>query len=154
MDGQDDLLTRMLRGLPHARALDLGVISAAGGVAVLTAPYDARLVGDPATGVIHGGVVTSLLDTCCGVAVLTSARDLKSTATLDLRIDYMRPAKPGCAVTARAEVYRAGRTVAFVRATAWDEDEGDPVAAAAGAFMIERTGDGDAAPAAGGEGAP
>jgi uncharacterized protein (TIGR00369 family) len=133
------LLTEMLRGLPHARALNLGVLSAEGGVAALTAPYDDRLVGDPATGVIHGGVVTTLLDTCCGVAVLTCAPDLRSTATLDLRIDYMRPAKPGLAVTARAEVYRAGRTVAFVRATAWDETDADPVAAAAGAFMIERS---------------
>jgi uncharacterized protein (TIGR00369 family) len=138
MPDHDDLLTTMLQGLPHARALNLKVISAAAGVGVLSAPYDPRLVGDPATGVIHGGVVTTLLDTCCGVAVLTCADDLRSTATLDLRIDYMRPARPGLPVTARAEVYRAGRTVAFVRATAWDEAEGDPVAAAAGAFMIER----------------
>jgi uncharacterized protein (TIGR00369 family) len=140
MSDHDDLLTTMLQGLPHARALNLQVVSAASGASVLSAPYDPRLVGDPATGVIHGGVVTTLLDTCCGVAVLTCAADLRSTATLDLRIDYMRPARPGRAVTARAEVYRAGRSVAFVRATAWDEAEGDPLAAAAGAFMIERKG--------------
>jgi uncharacterized protein (TIGR00369 family) len=132
------LLERMLAGLPHARALGLSLVDSGPSVAVLHAPFDDRLIGDAATGVIHGGVVTTLLDTCCGVAVLLAPARPITTATLDLRIDYMRPARPRSGVTARAECYRAARQIAFVRAVAWDEDPADPVASAAGAFMIVR----------------
>lgn len=124
--------------IPHAHALGVTLTDIGEGSATLTMPYDLRLVGDPRTGVIHGGAVSALLDTCCGAAVMSHPEAPAGTATIDLRIEYMRAAKPGQTITATAECYHITRNVAFVRASARDEEDGIPVAAASGSFTVER----------------
>ena len=123
--------------LPYCEALGLSLGKIGPGRAELSLPYRADLVGDPATGVLHGGAVSALMDTTCGAAVMSHPEAGLATATLDLRIDYMRGAAPGQAVRARAECIHLTRTIAFVRATAHD-DRDDPVAMATGAFTVER----------------
>ena len=98
------------------------------GHAHLSVPYDERLVGDPQTGVLHGGVITALLDSASGSAVLSAGQNPMVTATLDLRIDYMRPATVGQTVHATAECYRMTRSIAFTRAVAYHTDPDDPIA--------------------------
>ena len=126
-----------INALPFARALAMRVEALGDGRAEISMPWDPRFVGDPATGVIHGGAVSALMDTCGGAAVM-SYPGASTTATIDLRIDYMRAATPGQRITARAECYHVTRNVAFVRATAHDEDAANPVATAAGAFTFDR----------------
>jgi uncharacterized protein (TIGR00369 family) len=124
--------------LPYARALGLEMHGLGPGWAELAMPYRADLVGDPATGVMHGGAVSALMDTTCGGAVMSHPDAGVATATLDLRIDYMRGAQPGQTVRARAECIRVTRTIAFVRATAHDDDPDTPIATASGAFTVSR----------------
>jgi uncharacterized protein (TIGR00369 family) len=121
---------------PQAQALGFQFISAQAGRGSIAAAWREDLVGDPDTGVIAGGVVTSLLDHTCGLAITSLATGPFSTATLDLRIDYMRAAAPRAGVTAEAHCYKLTRTIAFVRAEAWDVDRSDLIATAQAAFVI------------------
>jgi len=133
----NSMAERFIAMLPHARALGLRLEDVGPGRATLSMAWDPRLVGDPKSGVIHGGAVSALMDTCGGTAVY-SLPEAEGTATIDLRIDYMRPATPGQRITATATCYHVTRMVVFVRAVATDEDGDRPVATATGAFTIER----------------
>ena len=126
----------MIASVPLNAALGLTVVDFDLGVAVVRLPYRAELVGNPVTGVLHGGAVTALMDATCGLAVFMKMEAPTRIATLDLRIDYLKPATPPKDVLARAECYKLGRQVAFVRATAYHDDLGDAIASAAGTFVV------------------
>ncbi|MEP1765454.1 MAG: PaaI family thioesterase [Sulfitobacter sp.] len=128
---------QFIQALPHAVMLGMQPEEMGEGEAAISMAYKADLVGDPVTGVIHGGAVSALMDTCCGAAVMCHPENAGGTATIDLRIDYMRAATPGQTITARATCYHITRSVAFVRAVALDEDADNPVATATGAFTVE-----------------
>ena len=74
-----------------------------------------------------------MLDNLAGMAVVSTLDEFKSTATLDLRIDYMRPAEKGLKIIGEAECYHVTRTVASIRASAFNEGSDKIIAAATGA---------------------
>lgn len=126
----------MMQWTPHGRALGLEVISLEGGKVRGLARYKPEFVGDPETGVIAGGVITTFLDQLCGMATVLAMREPSVVATIDLRIDYMRAAEPGRDVLAEAFCYKIGRNVAFVRAVAFEETPDNPIAHATATFMV------------------
>lgn len=118
------------------RDLGFEIVSIGNGVCVAKIPYRVELIGDPLTGVLHGGVVTSLLDSAGGAAVLSALQTPMALATLDLRIDYLRPSAPGKPVLGRVECYKATKHVAFTRGFAYDESESDPLASMSATYML------------------
>ena len=132
-----ELVRHFTEAIPYSKALSMRLDELGEGDAVISMPQDDRFVGDPATGVIHGGAVFALMDTTGGAAVMSHPDAPVVTATLDLRIDYMRAATPGQRIVCRAECYHVTRSVAFMRAWAHDDDEDNPIATATGAFTAD-----------------
>ncbi len=126
--------------IPHNKALGIEVIGVRRGHGSMKLPYDKKLIGNPETGVLHGGAITALLDACSGMAVATMLSKPSPFATLDLRIDYVRPATPGKEVIAEAECFKVTSNVAFTRAFAHHGDSNDPIASATGTFMLATKG--------------
>ena len=103
----------------------------------------AFIIAALALGALFGGAVTTLLDHIGGSAVFSAlmregANNVTSIATLDLRIDHVRPSRRGAILTARANCYRVTSTVGFVRGAAFETDEADPVATLQAAYAINR----------------
>jgi len=128
--------------VPHNAALGLKLIEAKRdpAVAVIRLPWSEQLVGNPETGVLHGGAITTLLDATSGASVFFKLREPIPIATLDLRVDYLKPATPRADVFARVECFKTTHNIAFVRGVAYQADPEDPIATATGTFMLQTKG--------------
>ena len=124
--------------VPHNKALGFAIVEASFDPSFIVAklPFDERLVGHPDSGLLHGGVVTTLLDSAGGAAVYLKLGGPTPIATLDLRIDYLKPAAGRIAVLARAECLKLTRNIAFVRMSAYHDDASDPIALGTATYMI------------------
>jgi len=131
-----DLLPQLASGASHTHALGFAFESAEGDRVRIRVPWRGDLVGDPDTGVIAGGLVTTLLDHVGGLAVWLKIGTYQPIATLDLRVDYMRAARPRADLLAEARCFKLTSSIAFVRAWAFEDDPKDPVAAAQAAYVL------------------
>lgn len=122
---------------PLMRELGYRITQVEPGMVEAMLPFSEDLVGDPVSRVIHGGAVTTLLDTTGGAAVLAALREPVAIATLDLRIDYLHGSAEGLDMHARVECYRLTKDVAFARGFAYDRDADDPVASMAATYMVK-----------------
>lgn len=135
----DELTTQIKAIVPnlnHCKVLGIDVVDVNIGQLKLVLPYSEAIIGNPDTKVIHGGALTTLMDTACGFAAVCALDEPGIAPTLDLRIDYMRPAEPGKAVIGDAEAYHVTKNVVFARGTAYHEGEKDkPIAHCTASFM-------------------
>lgn len=129
----------MVKHTPYAIALGMTYVSSSeDGRGTILLPWRADICGADGTDILAPGAVTALIDHACGLAIMAGFGLAAQPATLDLRIDHMRPAKPRMSVTCAAHCYKATRTIAFLRAEAWDVSEDDPIATAQAAFILNR----------------
>jgi uncharacterized protein (TIGR00369 family) len=128
-------LMERLRTYGHGGALGITYVDHGADWCALALPYDERLVAGP-NGILASGPIVSLMDMATSMSLWIRLGRFRPQATLDLRVDYLRPARPGQTITGRGECYGATRSVGFVRGTAHDGDPADPVAHVSGTFMF------------------
>ena len=126
----------LARRVGHGKALGIEYRDSGPNWMELALPWREELVGVPETGVMASGVIVSLLDTAGGAAVWMKLGQFVPIVTLDLRIDYMRPALKGETVIARCECVKMTRQVAFIRGVAHGVDSERPIAHSASTFML------------------
>lgn len=113
------------------------------GRALTHMPFRPELVGDTSRPALHGGVLSLLADGTAGAALATLGSYGDRMSTIDLRIDYLRPASPAD-VWAEAQVVRMGGRVGVARVviSQLDEDgQRQEVANCTTVYSVRRRGD-------------
>jgi uncharacterized protein (TIGR00369 family) len=134
-DFYDMLRRTYATSVPHVGELGIELIRVDGRAVEARLPSKPEFLGDVEHQLIHTGVVTTLIDSICGLALIAHIGKPTRIATLDLRVDYLRPSRPGKDLNCRAECYRLTEQIAFLRAEVWQNDPATPVASGMGAFM-------------------
>lgn len=130
-----EFVNYMLTRVRHCELIGMRALEASPQHILLELPYDERLIGDPETGTLHGGALTALMDSACGLAAQLALERIEVCPTLDLRIDYMTAATPRQPVFGRAEAYRVTDDVIFARGSAWQRQDRRPIAHCVATFM-------------------
>ena len=126
---------RFLSALRHCQVLKMQVQDLDENGVTLLLPYSPSIVGNPQTGAIHGGAITTLMDTTLGMATLCVLPEFEVCPTLDLRIDYMSPGVADKDVFGHAHCYKVSRDVIFIRGSAYQDDPEQPIAQVVGTYM-------------------
>ena len=122
--------------IPWGNRLGLELVSIGDGLSSLRVGWREELADDDET--LATGVLTSLIDQACGVAVMSRLGRRLAISTLNLKVDHVRSAEARCPATAWAHCYDATEHRAFVRTEVWDTDPSHLIATAQGVFSINR----------------
>ena len=130
--------------IPFNRVLGLKVDSLDPAAPRLRFDMRPELVGNPVRQILHGGVISAVLDVAGGLAIAlaslagnteaTSRRDFPNIGTIDLRIDYLRPGR-GKYFVATGRVVRLGGRVAVVHMELVN-DTGEQIATGSAAYIV------------------
>jgi len=101
-----------------------------------------HILQDTQASCVHGGAITATLDNACGWCIRTHSQYENGTsmATLDLRVDFIRPAVPELDIMVMAECYAIQQNMAYVKAVAYQTSMHDPVAKSLATFMLDTLG--------------
>lgn len=135
MSEQQDRLDAAMARIPYVRFLGLRC-ELAGDEMTAILPSSEHLIGNTSIPAIHGGVVGAFLELTALAQLIIREPARRQPRTIDMTIDYLRPARGGLTTYARADVRKLGRRIASVHVEAWQDTRANPVAALRGHFML------------------
>jgi uncharacterized protein (TIGR00369 family) len=112
MTGWDPEVIRELmeEHIPFNKHLGLKALKLSAEEVVLCLPFQPHLIGDPLRPALHGGTISTLIDTAGGAVAFMNVSDGERVSTVDLVVDYLRPG-PAADIIARARIVRRGNRV-------------------------------------------
>ncbi len=123
---------------PLFNAFGIDVVAVANAKAEMTMPFSETLADG--RGALHRGTLVTLLDTTCGLAIFSALGSLRPIATIDLRVDYLRPIPAGSGLRAVVECIDRTDSVAFIAGRGYALDNKTPLATVTGSFAIDTLG--------------
>ena len=132
---QQERLDAALARIPYVKFLGLRC-ELAGDEMTGILPFSPHLIGNTSIPAIHGGVVGAFLELTALAQLIIREPARRQPRTIDMTIDYLRPARGGLTTYARADVRKLGRRIASVHVEAWQDARANPVAALRGHFML------------------
>lgn len=120
--------------IPHCRWLKIYGDSSSD-EPVISVDWRDELLESPKTGNIHGGVITTLVDMASACTLAALFQQFETTATLDMRIDYLMQPVPDQPIHVRAHCYRQEGSIAFIRSHCFQNDETWPFALGMSTFI-------------------
>jgi len=128
--------------IPFNKFLGISVEDALEGLVRLQLPFRPELIGDASRPALHGGVISTLIDTAGGFAVWTQLAGIEDrVSTIDLRVDYLAPGAPEM-LYADATVVRVGNRVGVCDVRCWQPSQPErTVATGKAVYNIKRKGD-------------
>ena len=132
-----DIIRRQLeKSSAHTSALDIRLERLERGFSVVVVDPDDRHIGLPDSGAVHGGILSTLIDTACGLTVLSVLSEPTSIATLDLTLHHIKPTAAGTPIYASAECCKLTRSIVFLRSVVYQNDEDNLIAHGSTTFML------------------
>lgn len=134
----DEILRFVRDQVPFNKLLGIHGESAGDGRAVLLLPVREEHLGDARRPALHGGVVSSLIDTAGGIAAWSALGQGEAVSTVDLMVDFLEPGRVAGPLRAEAELVRKGNRVCHVRVRV--TQDGVLLAEGRGVYSIHKRG--------------
>ncbi|MFX1315200.1 MAG: PaaI family thioesterase [Promethearchaeota archaeon] len=114
----DEIINLLYKRIPYYKTLGFKLMEIENGKATFKILLREELTQN---GMVHGGVLASLIDSTCACAAFSLIYPQGYVTTIDLQVQYLKPVSKGC-LTAIGKCIKGGRRIYFCKSKIWSEE--------------------------------